>query len=201
MGASEPESSSVGQAFSVVSAHWQSWAHTAFGLLVLAAIVGGLVAIERLMGNETLGPLDSRTAEVGKPAPEFALSDPDGRAHSLSDFRGQVVWLNFWATWCGPCRRELPDIQRLADEFSAGGLVVLAVNMGESANKARAFWDELDLELAILLDANGDVTEQYRARGLPTNFFIDEDGVLRGLHLGFLTEGQMRDRLAELGLS
>lgn len=187
------------------------WGRTAFGLAVLAAILGGLLAIARLGDNGgtallnngveiKLGAQDGSTPSVGDAAPEFALLDPDGNVHQLSDFRGQVVWVNFWATWCGPCRRELPDIQQLANEFSDQGLVVLAVNQRESDNTAVNFWKELDLELPILMDSNGDVSVQYRLRGLPNNYFIDRDGVLRAFDLGFLTEGQMRDRLAKVGL-
>ena len=178
----------------------RSWFRTAVGVLVLVGIIGGLTAIDRLSGNEVLGPLDGRTPEVGEPAPQFLLRDPDGTPRQLSDFRGRVVWINFWATWCGPCRRELPDIQRLASEFGDEELVVLAVNLEESGDKASSFWEELDLNLPLLLDSNGDVAEQYRLVGLPNNFFIDEDGVLRALQFGFLTEGQMRERLAEVGL-
>ncbi len=175
---------------------------TAFGLAVLAAIVGGLVAFDQLDGDgdSEMGALDDRRPEVGQPAPLFALADPDGRVHELADFEGQVVWVNFWATWCGPCRRELPDIQRLADEFEDQGLVVLAVNQGQSADEAEGFWEELDLDLPILLDSDADVSGQYRLRGLPDNFFIDREGVLRAFDQGLLTEEEMRERLVAAGL-
>jgi peroxiredoxin len=170
------------------------------GLAVLAAIVGGLVAFDRWVYSDDLGPLDTRSPEIGELAPAFALRDPEGNIRQLSDYRGRVVWINFWATWCGPCRRELPEIQRLADEFRDEGLVVLAVNFQESAGTAVSFWEELDLDLPILLDSSGEVAEQYRTRNLPNNFFIDRDGVLRALRMGFLTEGEMREKLAEVGL-
>jgi thiol-disulfide isomerase/thioredoxin len=168
------------------------------GLLVLAAIVGGLVAIDRLRGSD-IGAQDDRDPHVGELAPQFALRDAGGTVRELSDYRGQVVWVNFWATWCGPCRRELPDIQRLARELG-DDLVVLAVNEEESRDQALAFWDELDLDLPLLLDSDGAVGRQYRLFGLPNSFFIDRAGVLRGFQLGFLTESQMRDQLATVGL-
>ncbi len=178
-----------------------SLVRTAFGLLVLGAILGGLLIIDRTGGgNGELGALDGRAPSIGELAPQFALRDTDGNVRSLSEFRGQPVWVNFWATWCGPCRRELPDIQRLAEEFGGQDLVVLAVNQRESASKARDFWDELDLDLPILLDSDGDVSDQYRFRGLPNNFFIDRNGDLVAFQLGFLTEGQMRESLIALGL-
>ncbi len=172
----------------------------ALGFLALVAIVGGLVALDRTGGGE-LGPLDDRSPSVGEMAPQFELRNVDGQVVQLSEFRGKVVWINFWATWCGPCRRELPDIARLAAEFGDDDLVVLAVNQEQSAKVARDFWEELGLDLPILLDSNREVSDQYRLRGLPDNFFIDREGVLQSFQLGFLVEEQMRESLAAAGLS
>jgi peroxiredoxin len=196
-----------------------AWLRTAFGLAVLAAIVGGLVAFERLSESggrlvsiddgllepvvtpeAGLGPQDGRTPRIDEPAPEFVLRDAEGNVRRLADYRGQVVWLNFWATWCRPCKRELPDIQQLADEFADDGLVVLTVNYQQSPKRALDFWEERDLDLPILLDRTGEVYRQYRLRGLPDSFFIDRGGVLRGLQIGFLKEDEMRDKLAEVGI-
>ena len=174
---------------------------TVVGLAVLVAIIGGLVGLDRLVYSTDLGPLDSRSPEVGELAPQFALRNPDGGVPSLSDYRGQVVWVNFWATWCGPCRRELPEMQRLADLYPEQ-LVVLAVNLKESSDTTVSFWEELELELPILLDSNGDVADQYRlGNRLPSHFFIDEEGVLRAQRIGIITEDEMREQLAELGLT
>ncbi len=170
------------------------------GLAVLGEFIAVLVLLERDCEGK-YGPLDSLSPEVGEPAPQFVLRDSGGELVRLSDFAGQPVWINFWATWCGPCRRELPDIQQLALEFEDDGLVVLTLNQGESSGTATDFWEELGLDLAILLDESEDVAGQYRLIGLPNNFFIDEDGILRGFQHGFLTEGQMREKLADVGLS
>ncbi len=178
----------------------RGYVRNALGFLVLAAIVGGLFALDRAGGGE-LGPLDDRSPRIGELAPQFELRNDDGTVVRLSDFRGKVVWINFWATWCGPCRRELPDIARLAAEFGDGDLVVLAVNQEQSARVARDFWEELGLDLPLLLDSSGEVSDQYGLRGLPNNFFIDREGVLQGFQLGFLVEEQMRDRLAAAGLA
>ena len=179
----------------------RSLLRTALGLAVLAAIIVSLAVLERLLASDdALGALDGRTPEIGEIAPQFALRDPGGDVVELSDFVGEPIWINFWATWCGPCERELPEIQRLAREFGDDGLVVLAVNQEQSAKTATEFWEELDLDIPILLDADGDVSTQYRLRGLPRNFFIDREGVVRSLPLGFLTESQMREHLAGIGL-
>ena len=178
----------------------RSWPRTAIGLLALGAILGGLIAFDRLGSSDGLGPLDDRRPEEGETAPRFALRDPEGNVQRLSDYRGQVVWLNFWATTCGPCRRELPVMQRLSEEFGDRGLAIVAINFTESAGSALGFWDELKLGLPILLDSEGEVARQYRLFGLPDHFFIDRDGTLRSFELGVLTEDEMRERLAELGL-
>ena len=170
------------------------------GLAVLVAIIGGLLAVDRWVNSTDLGPLDARVPEVGELAPTFALRDPDGSVLSLSDYRGKVVWINFWATWCGPCRRELPEMQRLANLYPER-LAILAVNLQESSGAAASFWEELELDLPILLDSNGDVADRYRlGNRLPSHFFIDEEGVLRAQRIGIITEDEMRQQLEELGL-
>ena len=172
-----------------------------FGVIILIGIVGALIAADQLLsGDSELGALDNRRAERGERAPDFALRDLDGDVVRLSDFEGQPVWINFWASWCGPCREELPDIQALAERFEGDGLVVLAVNKGESESQARSFWNEMDLDLPALLDSDEEVADQYRLVGLPNNFFIDRDGVLRSLQLGFLTEEEMVEHLATIGI-
>ena len=178
----------------------RGWVRTVIGLAVLGAILGGLFAFDRIGDGEEVGPLDGRSPVVGEFAPQFALRDSNGGTVALGDLQGKVVWVNFWATWCGPCRRELPEIQSLASEFADQGLVVLAVNQEQSAGEAEGFWEDLGLDLPILLDSNGDVSRQYNLRGLPDNFFIDRDGTLQAFDMGFLTEEQMRERLAEVGL-
>ena len=147
-----------------------------------------------------LGALDGRAPARGEPAPNFRLESPDGSVTALDDLRGKVVWINFWATWCRPCRKELPDIQKLYDEKRAAGLEVLAINVEEDAADARAFFDELGVSLPMLLDRNAEVYDQYALRGLPDSFFVDRDGNIAATHYGFLTEEIARDRLAAAGL-
>ena len=119
------------------------------------------------------------------PAPDFTLAGLDGKTVRLADFRGRVVFLNFWATWCAPCREEMPEMQALARELEKEGLVVLAVNYEESAETAEAFVQETALTLPVLLDADGAVARRYRVPGLPASFFVDRRGALVGSVLGF----------------
>jgi thiol-disulfide isomerase/thioredoxin len=146
-----------------------------------------------------LGPMDGRAPLIGQPAPDFALRDLDGAVVKLSDLRGKVVWINFWATWCRPCKKELPDIQALSDEYP-DDLAVLAINWQESADDARAYFEDNNLTMRVLLDRSGGVFDQYRLTGLPNSFFIDRAGTLAAFQWGPLTESKMRERLAQAGL-
>jgi thiol-disulfide isomerase/thioredoxin len=118
------------------------------------------------------------------PAPDLELAGLDGKTVRLADFRGRVVFLNFWATWCPPCREEMPAMQALAGELEKEGLVVLAVNYAESAETAEAFIRETGLTLPVLLDPDGAVTRRFRVTALPASFFVDRRGALVGSVLG-----------------
>ncbi|MBI2723832.1 MAG: TlpA family protein disulfide reductase [Chloroflexi bacterium] len=137
---------------------------------------------------------------IGQPAPSFALRRADGTVVRLADLRGKVVWINFWATWCVPCKKELPDIQKVFDEKQAAGLEVITINVKERPDDALAFFADRGLTLPLVFDDDGAVYEQYRLQGLPDSFFIDRDGNLAALQYGFLTEEKMRERLAKAGL-
>jgi peroxiredoxin len=174
---------------------------------MLALMFGGLLLIQAFDGDDdssiatdSQGALDENPPVQGEPAPDFELRTIDGDLMTLSDLRGSVVWVNFWATWCRPCRRELPDIQLLYDEKHAAGLEVLAINYEESPDIAAEYFDEVGLELPMLLDHEGSVYDQYRLQGLPDSFFVDRDGNVAVIQYGFLTEDRMREVLAELGL-
>ncbi len=151
-------------------------------------------------GEAGLGPLDGRAPVVGQPAPDFALRDIDGNVVKLSDLRGDVVWVNFWATWCVPCKQELPEIQKIAAEKRGAGLRVLEVNWQEPADTARAYFAANGISLPLLLDRSGAVFRQYKLNGLPDHFFIDRQGRLAAMYYGQLDAMKMRQKLAAAGL-
>jgi len=121
---------------------------------------------------------------VGKLAPDFELQSLDGKTVSLSDFRGKAVLLNFWATWCGPCRAEMPFLQQVHEEWADKGLVILAVNIGEGQSEVEEFMEEFGLSFLALLDTDREVALQYNVRAIPTTYFIDKEGVIQELKVG-----------------
>ncbi len=124
--------------------------------------------------------------QAGFPAPAFELTDLDGRLVSLTDLRGRPVILNFWASWCAPCRAEMPALQAVADEYAERGLVILAVNAAfqDRAEDAVAFVAQNGLTFPILLDRDGQVNRRYQVHSLPTTFFIGPDGLIREVVIG-----------------
>lgn len=157
-------------------------------------------------GNESLIDVDGNSFDlevapfVGAIPPDFSLFNLSGEEVSLSSFSGQPVVINFWATWCAPCRVEMPAIQSRFVKFADQGLVVLAVDFDEPADTVADFRDEFGLTFEILLDPGAEVQQLYRNRTYPTTFFIDPDGVIQVQHFGPMTEGQMDDNLAKIGL-
>lgn len=144
----------------------------------------GIPLSARSTGQEASIP--DRVA-VGQPAPDFVAQNPDGKMLRLSDFQGSIVALNFWATWCVPCRVEMPELDSAARRFQDKHLVVLGVNAGEDAAQVKAYVTELGLNFQTVLDLNGTVIDQYEIRAFPTTIWIDSKGVVRAKHLGALT--------------
>lgn len=126
----------------------------------------------------------TKGAQVGNLAPDFELDDLDGNSVRLSDLRGTPVMLNFWATWCGPCRSEMADIQRVYEEWAAEDLVLLTVNMGGTSSQVAEFFEAQELSLPVLLDTKQDVADDYGIRYVPTTFFLDADSVIQAVKVG-----------------
>ncbi|MHB1052243.1 MAG: TlpA family protein disulfide reductase [Thiobacillus sp.] len=126
-----------------------------------------------------LPPLShSLTKLMPRPAPALKLSDMRGAAHDLSQLNGRVVLINFWATWCPPCRREMPSMERLTQQLKGEAFSVLAVNVGESVNDIELFTSQLDADLSfpILLDRSSLSMQAWKISGLPTTYLVDKKG-------------------------
>lgn len=118
-------------------------------------------------------------------APDFTLEDLSGKLISLKELRGKVVFLNFWATWCVPCRQEMPTMEKLHREFTKQGLEVIAVNLRESKEDVRKFFDELGLTFTALLDRDGEVSNEYGVWSIPLSYFINRKGEFVGKVIGY----------------
>ncbi|MFS0688686.1 TlpA disulfide reductase family protein [Sporosarcina sp. 179-K 8C2 HS] len=142
--------------------------------------------------------LDSVGVSRGQIAPDFELQTLDGETTRLSDYRGQRVFINFWATWCPPCRAEMPDIQKISED---GDVVVLAVNLAyteRNQNDAAKFIEELGLTFPIPLEEDGKLAEQYRVFAYPTSYLIDSEGRVQFVAMGAMNYDMMRRELNKL---
>ncbi len=132
-----------------------------------------------------LAPLAS-ALEVGETAPSFRLPQLDGAAKfSLKSLRGKVVYVDFWASWCGPCRQSLPMLSDLREELKGKGFEVLAVNLDEDPAAGIAFLKEYPVSYPVVSDPKGLVPERYGLQGMPTSYLIDRNGVVQMIHVGF----------------
>jgi peroxiredoxin len=135
--------------------------------------------------------------KIGELAPDFALKTTDNRDIKLSDYRGKNIILNFWASWCGPCRYEMPALQSVHENWSKADVVVLAINVQDGFENARSYAKANKLTFTIPVDIPGKVAEQYGARGLPTSFIIDSDGVIKSIKIGpFINVDEIEERMA-----
>jgi peroxiredoxin len=135
---------------------------------------------------------------VGQAAPDFAAQDLSQQTVTLASFRGQkVVVLDFWATWCGPCRMAMPGLQTLQDEFKGRGVEFLSINQGESPEQAGDFMSKKGYGFHVLLDPDSSIGAQYGVQGIPTLMAVDKQGVVRWIRVGYLPSDADLKRMLE----
>ncbi|MGE5138555.1 MAG: peroxiredoxin family protein [Rudaea sp.] len=171
-----------------------TWMAFALGALML---VGGAVAM--------LGQLTSPTEEPGsevavrvKDAVDFTLPDFSGKAVHLADYRGRPVLVNLWASWCPPCRAEMPDLVAFYQQHQTEGLVMLAVDSADTREKAEAFMRNQPMPFTVLYDPKGKVMDAFGVQGLPSTFLIDGKGKLLFAWTGQITPGLLNSRVAPI---
>lgn len=176
------------------------WRSVVFPLLVVAAIAFAIWWLEYRPDSgpsaddarygllelpaALLAPGMEVSPKAGNLAPDFLLETLDGGDIRLSDLRGQGVIVNLWATWCGPCRREMPQFVAAYDRYQDEGLEIIALNVQESGSIIRPFVEDFGIDFPVALDRRGAVSDEYRIIGLPTTFFIDRRGVIRDVFQG-----------------
>jgi peroxiredoxin len=134
----------------------------------------------------------------GQKAPDFSLPTLSGEKLSLSSLKGKVVIVDFWAQWCEPCKKELPQLEKLAKEFASKNVVILAVNLDKSKDNAKRLAQQLGLTLPVLLDPAGSVAATYDLPKMPTSFVVDKKGIVRFVHEGFEGSGDVERFRKEL---
>ncbi|MGD9894591.1 MAG: TlpA family protein disulfide reductase [Dehalococcoidia bacterium] len=154
----------------------------------------GVVALEDTLNVTGRPP----AAEIGRAAPDFRLTRLDGGELQLSDLRGSVVILNFWATWCAPCRQEMPEFVRIYSTMHGQGLEIVAVDLQEAEGQVQSFVDEFGMRFPILFDRSGEVARTYRVNQLPVTLIIDRDGVVRATKYGPVTPDFLQAELAKV---
>jgi thiol-disulfide isomerase/thioredoxin len=183
-------------------------------LLIVATIVGGLFYLERRRGSDDVDsggygtvdlPADMNTTgespstEIGRAAPDFLLQTADGGELRLSDLRGTPVLVNFWASWCTPCREEMPRIVGVHDD-AAGGFTVVAVDLQENDGIVQDFADDYGMTFPIVIDRTGEVGDTWRiggpVEGIPSSYFIDAEGIVRGRVFGPMSDDALDENLS-----
>ena len=144
-----------------------------FSLLLLFSLSFFLHSTAAFAGKN----IHTLTKVPGNPdAPEFNLEDQDGKFLKMSDFKGKVVIVNFWATWCPPCRKEMPSMQRAWEVLQKEGIAMLAINVGEDSDQIFSFTAEYPVEFPLIMDKDSNVARQWRVRGLPTTYIVNPAG-------------------------
>jgi peroxiredoxin len=174
----------------------QRW--TTYAIILLLGFAWILISADR-SGTSTSGLIPA--PQQGFLAPDFELQTTTGETVRLSDLRGQAVLVTLWATWCPPCRAEMPAIEKVYNDYKDEGLVVLAVNMTyqDTPSNIAPFLEEYDLTFPVLLDETGSVGNAYQLRSLPSSFFIGRDGIITEFVIGGpMAEALLRTRVEEI---
>jgi DsbE subfamily thiol:disulfide oxidoreductase len=154
-------------------------------IILLLIVATGVVALVFLSRNNRGTETKVQTAIVGLNAPELMLSDPSGKTYSLSDLKDSVVLVNFWATWCQPCRDEMPSLQTLYNQFKEKkGFRMVTVLYRDDYQRAMAYMKENNYEVPVLLDSSGNTARSYGVTGVPETYILDKKGILREKMIG-----------------
>ncbi len=195
---------------------WSGWLRSlVLPLAIVVAIVAGLLYYESHSGSGSSSdagfgtvalPVERNptakapSSDVGRAAPDFVLQTLDGGSLRLSDLQGHPALVNFWASWCDPCRQETPDLVQFYEQHRDQGIVVVGVNLQEAATRVRDFTTEFGVDYPVVMDQRGQVARTWHVggpvEGIPASYFIDAKGVVRKVVLGTLSANDLVDGLA-----
>jgi len=177
-------------------------------LLVIMALISTVAVIDRAIHSNAFISVPTAVAnkatpsdikigtKIGFTAPDFTLPTTGDKEFRLSDYRGKNVILNFWATWCGPCRFEVPSLKTLQDKYNDGRTAIVAVNSLDNPDSAASYAAANGLNFVIPLDPRGDVSTLYNIRGMPTTYFINDKGIITSIKIGpFINMEEIEDRM------
>ncbi len=170
------------------------------GAIALLLLAGSIALFAWAWSNERGDSSSGQNVEVGREAPDFTLPDLEGNQNALSDHRGEVVLINFWATWCPPCRVEMPDMEAVYREHKDDGFEILGVDQREPKELVEEFVTERGFSWIFLLDEDFDVSQEYSATSIPRSILVDRDGTVAHVWRGTLTRSQLEQQLAHLGI-
>ncbi|NHN33188.1 thiol-disulfide oxidoreductase ResA [Paenibacillus agricola] len=160
-------------------------------LILVAALIVGIYAITTTFSKE------EQPVKVGSMAQEFKLLGLDGQIHNLSDYHGKVLVINFWGTFCPPCVREMPALQKQYDLWKDRSVEIVGINLNESKISVESFVKQLNIGFPILLD-NDTVRKKYKVMSYPTTFFIDPQGIIQDIFVGEMTENNIKTRIEKI---
>ncbi|AMQ20871.1 TlpA disulfide reductase family protein [Geobacillus sp. JS12] len=177
-------------------------------VLVLLVLTGWAIYDAFLQKNnfeKKIGGMSNSQAveglEVGNRAPDFALRTLNGEEVRLSDFRGKKVIVNIWATWCPPCRAEMPDMQAFYEEYKNQGVEIVAVNLTKSeknSEQVTRFIETYGITFTVVLDEKGEVSQRYQAQAIPTSYVIDSEGIIRNKMIGPMSKDWMMEQMKQI---
>ncbi|NQX44858.1 thiol-disulfide oxidoreductase ResA [Paenibacillus tritici] len=160
-------------------------------ILLLIVLLGGYAISSSVFGG------DGKPKEGGK-APNFELLGLDGKTHTLEEYKGKSVVLNFWGSWCAPCVKEMPALQAQWEKWKDQGVVVLGVNVGEDQMTVDNFVKLVDIDFPVVMDKNRDAVRSYGISPLPTTFFINTKGKVDNIHIGQLDLSSLEEQIGKL---